>query len=303
MLMKMCLLMTSDDIKGQQQDMDNRMKGRLEERIKKFANSEHEGEFLRLELKGIYDQPNTLATNEILGSALRIASLLGTLLEGKYGKMLGGGDSLFDMLTQPVVVKDWRGVTGDAVGLMRAIDHRIQINAIERELFHLYPNIELDDEDHRSMEYLTYAKSKALKSKINRSTRMLSLSGSHRLSDYRRGSGELARYGQSIIDDMDFYFVGKQTGMPDQLDELAKRLLLNEQQRNELSVIPDYVFGAKIGESEPYVYVQALPNKKEGLIIKSNKTNDDMVNRPGLNPERYHEVAAVSPFKLKQSVA
>jgi hypothetical protein len=303
-LLNRCLAMTIVDIQREQADMDSRMRERLEARIKKFAKNDFEGEGIRLELAGIYRDPSTQAVDEIMRARFKIASHLRSLLEGKYGKMLGGGDSLFNMLTQPIVVKDWRGVTGDAVGLMRAIDHRIQINAIERELFHLYPNIELDDEDHRSMEHLTYAKSKSLKSKINRSTRMINISGSHRLSDYRRGGAgsELAAYGQSIIDDMDFFFVGKQTPVKEHLDELQQRLNLNEQQRTDLPLIPEHVFGAKIGETEPYEYVQALPNKKEWEIIKSNKSNDDMVNRPGLDPRQYAAVAAATGFQLKEEV-
>jgi hypothetical protein len=299
-LMQMCLLMTSDDVKGQQENMDTRMKQRLEQRIEKFAEY-NEASTFRKELEGIYREPGSVNIDEIMHSRFHIASLLGTLVEGKYGRMLGGGDSLYRMLSQPVVINDWRGVTRDAVGLMRAIYHRIQINAIEQELHHLYPNIELDDEDHQSMDELVYAKSKALKSKIARSARLLSLSGSHRLSDYRKGGAgsELERYGDSILKDMDFFLVGRQANNKEDLDELRDRLNLTSEQRTELTTLDKYIFGMKMGETEPWDYVQATPNDDEEPLIRSNRANDFMIDRPGLDPSRLEEVAAATNKPLK----
>ncbi|HRJ05957.1 MAG TPA: hypothetical protein PK096_00095 [Candidatus Saccharibacteria bacterium] len=303
-LMKFGLSLTPDDIDAYYTGLHDRMRGQIAERITRYAESgadRAQVEGLEMSLAAIYDRSDNVSHQEIVQSGEHIASLLGTLMEGKYGRMLGGGDSLYDMLNQMAIIKDWRGVSKEAVSLMRAIDHRLEINAIERGLHNLYPNLELDDEDHQSMEDLAYARAKALKSKISRSVRKLSLSGSHRFSDYRKGGigSELWSYGQSILDDMGFFLIGTQPNKKEYLDELQDRLNISDLDRRLLPDLPPRIFGLKLGETEPLTYVRFIPTPIELGLIQTESANEDMVNRPGLDRSKYERVARETGFALK----
>jgi hypothetical protein len=302
-LLKISLSLSTGNIAAYYTGLHDRMRGQIEERVRRYAATGATGsmvEKLERDLKTVYERPDNLSHQDIVRAGEYIASLLGILLEGKYGQMLGGGDSLYDMLHRTAIVKDWRGVSADAVSLMRAIDHRIEINAIEQGLHHLYANIELDDEDHQSMEDLTYARSKALKSKLSRSVRKLNLSGSHRLSDYRKGGqgSELWSYGQSILDDMGFFLIGTQPNKKESLDELQDRLGISDLDRQMLPQLPPRVFGLKLGETEPLTYVRFIPTPTELGLIPSESANQYMVDRPGIDRSRYERVAQETGYAL-----
>jgi len=301
-LLKISLSLTPFDVEDYYRQMHGRMQQQIAQRIQRHTEDRREREHLEGELAEIYQRPDNLSKDAIIRSGEKVASLLGALAEGKYGRMLGGGDSLSRMYEQQAIVKDWRNVPKEAVSLMRGIDHRIEINAIERGLHNLYANIELDDEDHQSMKDLTYAKSKSLKSKISRSARKLSLSGSHGLDDYRQGGvgSELWGYGQNIIDDMGFFMVGRQPNRKARLDELQERLNLSQTDRDFLPEMPKWIFGIKLGESEPFEYVQLFPTPQELAMSATESANEAMVDRPGLNRARYDRVAEETGFALKE---
>jgi hypothetical protein len=305
MLQKLAFSIDDDDIDGHYRTMHDRLRGQIQERIVRSALNKEETDGMLLDLDRVYNRPDNIGNAEIIRAGEYIASLLSSLLEGKYGQMLGGKDSLYAMLTQRAIIKDWRGVPKDGVSLMRAIDHQIQINAIERSLHHLYPNIELDDEDHRSMEDLVYARSKAYKLKIIRSARLLSLSGSHRIPDYRKGGygSELWSYGDSIINEMAFFFVSRMPNDKAILDELQDRFNLSSLDRTLLTELPPYVFGAKLGPAEPLTLVRFLPTETEIEFTRSDYANDEMVNRPGIRPDRYDQVAEATGIPLREEVS
>ena len=300
-LLKLCLSVTDEDIDGYYEDFHNRMRQQIATRIETHAQNPSEREQFEQELAKIYERDDNLDHAQIVRSGNYIASLLASLLEGKYGRMLGGGDSLYDMRSQRAIIKDWRGVSADAVSLMRAIDYRLEINAVERGLHHLYANLELDDEDHKSMEDLTFARSKSMMSKVSRGVRKLNMSGSHRFSDYRKGGAgsTLWGYGQSILDDMGFFFIGTQPNNKEYLLELQDRLNISNSDRDSLAELPPYVFAVKLGEVESLNYVQFMPTATEFTLIPSESANEGMVNRPGIDPRQYARVAAETGCSLK----
>lgn len=299
-LVKQSLSITSDDITQYYANMHNHMRKQVIDRIERLKLDTQQKQAYIEELEAIYQRPDNIYPDRIIHAGNSVAKTLATVHEGRYGRMIGGSDSLYEMYTQRAIIKDWRGVTDDAVSLMRSIDHRIQINSIEFGFDNLYPNVELDDEDHQSMENITYARSKALQSKILRSAKKLNMSGSHRLSDYRKGGdgSALSNYGESIIDDMAFHFIGRQPDKKEVLDELQDRLGLSNKDRRLLPVLPNRVFGFKLGEKEPIKYIQILPVPFEMDFLGSDSANDAMVDRPGMGNDHDQEVAEATGYKL-----
>lgn len=302
-LLKICQSLDSSNIHSYYTDMHNRMRGQLDNRVRRLGLDQQEQDAHLSDLAGIYERPNNLNVSVIIDSGREVANILSSLLEGRYGSMLGGDDSLYEVLSARAVIKDWRGVSADAVSLMRAIDYWVQVNAIEKGLTRLYPRVVVDDEDHESMKNITYARATAYLLKVMRSAQMVRMCATHRLSDYRQGGAgsELSGYGQSIINDTSFFIVGRQVGDQEVLDELRARLDISKEAADGLAHLPARVFAVKCGEG-PLRYVQMLPPSMVQQLIETNSATTAMATRPGLDPSHFAAVSRETGFPLRREV-
>lgn len=243
------------------------------------------------QLAELRDGQFNYSVGEIKAGGVTVANLLSHVLHGSFGTMFGNSHSMYDLYTQRVVTKDWRGVPDEAVSLMRTIDNKIITSAIENSRHDLVPNVELDDEDSKSMEDKEYARGKAFKSKIARAARMVSLSGTHRLNDYRKGGvgSELYNYGESILDDMGFFIIFQQPDKKAVLGELQERLNLSDADTRELAIMPKYHCAIKIGEEQKLIFGRVIATPNEMELLPTDAANDYMVTRPGFVDESQYE--------------
>ncbi len=248
---------------------------------------------LNLQVSAIDETGDNLQFNEIKQAGIYMSQQLGNILHGSYGSMFGSDHSLYDMLTQRAATKDWRGVSRDAETLMRIIDTEIKVAAIETNRTDLLPHIELDDEKHKSMGNLVYARSHSHFSEIARGTHTCNLSATHRLRSIRRGgsASELYDLGNTIIDNLGFAFIGKHEINDPGLAEICERYDLSEIDKQLIPTLPDYTFGLKLGNQRiRYGRVFALPSEMK--FLGTDSATDRMADRPGvIQPEQLEKFA------------
>jgi hypothetical protein len=274
------------------------MKTRLQSQMKtRLEHINIESETVRGNLSEQMQMLNMSGSNlryeEIKQAGIYMSQQLGNIIHGSYGGMFGADHSLYDMLTQRTVTKDWRGASAAAETLMRILDTEIKLAAIEKNRLDLLPHIELDDEKHKSMGNLVYARSHSHFSEIARGTHTCSLSATHRLRSIRRGgmASELYDLGNTIIDNLGFAFIGKHEINDPGLGEICERYDLSETDKGLIPMLPDYTFGVKLGNQRiRYGRVFALPSEMK--FLGTDSATGRMVDRPGvLYPEQLERFA------------
>lgn len=251
------------------------------------------------DMKRIMDASNNQTVVDLQAAAERTAAYLDRVLHGSYGNMLGDKHSLYDMLTQRTITKDWRGVSQEAEQLMRILLTRIKISAIERNHLDLLPHMEIDDEQHRSMN-LTYARDHSHFSEISRGVHTFSLTATHRLDSIRRGDvgSELYNLGDTIINNVGMVFIGKQVDNPKILNELRERYELTGIQASSLTALPAHTFLLKAGDETPR-YINLIATPDDMTYLGTDSASERMTNRANAyDPESLQRYAAANGYEL-----
>lgn len=299
LLFKLLRSIETGEIMAYYRDLDHKLLQQLRERLGKLTDEENRRVAEEAIRATMYKSDN-VDYNSVKRAGVYVASLLHQLLKGTYGNMIGVKHSLYELLTQPVVTKDWRGVSPEAETLMRIIDNGIKTNAIEKNRLDLLPHIELDDEKHKPMDNIVYARGDAYFSEIARATHTAQLSATHRLSSIRKGGvgSELYGLGNSIISNMGFVAISRQDNDPAVLDELRQRYTLSGSDTRTLAVLPKYTFGLKLGEEERIRFIRIFATPLEmSTFLATDSATDRMVDRPDiLNPEDLAQFAEKNGF-------
>jgi len=203
------------------------------------------------------------------------------LLKGPVGTMIGRENSLYDLYTQRATTKDWRGLLPQVQKFARIIDNNFRISMIEGNRADLLPHFELDDEKHKSMDDIGYARINAFTTEIARGTHMVSMSASHRPSSIRKGGyqSDLWNLGQTIINNQGFAFLGHQQNLPEILNELGDRYHLGDFQR-DLPWLPRYTFIASFGPTELPRKIRVFVTPNELAMIQTDSATDVILDRP-----------------------
>lgn len=277
-----CLRSISDrQIDAYYDSLDSKLQSQLVARLDSVKTQEVRTS-VESEIKQIVQASDNRDYKSIKAAANNVAAMLGKVLTGSYANMFGDDHSLYRMLTQPVVTKDWRGIEPEAEKLMRILDTRIKISAIENNRTDLLPHVEVDDEKHKSMDNIVYARSHSYFSEIARGTHTCNLSATHRFDSIRRGGvgSELYGLGETIINNLGFVFIGRQNDDPKILDELQTRYNLSNADTRQLTELPPYTFGLKVGETERIRFVRIFVTPNELEVVKTNAATDRMIKRP-----------------------
>jgi len=296
LLAKLLRSLSLSQIAGYYQDLDDKLKFQLEARVETLQqlgstndNNLAERSVLR---NGVVTQIGQLISakdntdlNEIQSAGDRVASFLESILHGSFGRMLGDKHSLYEMSTQRVITKDWRGVGPKDETLMRIIDTSFMTSAIENHQLDLLPHLKIDDEQHKPMENLTYASGQAFFGEIARGLHMCSLSASHRLDSLRKGGvgSDLYGKGSTVINNMGWFAVGRQNNDPKQLKELQDRLGLTDVERDSLPHLQKRIFAVKYAEAEPIRFVQVIATPMELAMGKTEGAVERMMKQPDIN--------------------
>lgn len=284
--------------------LDDKLRHQMIERRDRLVNNgelQHDSEDKIAHLSGLKTNFNVA---DIQQAGFYLSSLLGRMLHGEYGHMFGSDHSLYEMLTQRMVTQDWRGVGPEAEKLMRTILTTIKTSAIENNNLDLLPHIELDDEKHKAMDNLVYARSHSFFSEIARGTHTCNLSATHRLDSMRKGGEgtELYNLAETIINNNGFVFIGRQTGDESVLAELQRRYGLSNSDTNRLPKLPDYTFLFKPGPEVKARFVRIVAPPPVLEILRTDSSVERMLDRVGMvDKERIEEFAVRSGLKLRNA--
>ena len=287
-LFKLLRSISNSQIEDYFRTIDSKLKVGLEKRLDGIKSLENR-ELIEAKLTGIVSARDNHELADISAAADQVSTYLGDILTGSYGHMFGDSHSLYDMLTQRAITKDWRGVEPEAETLMRIIDTRIKVSAIENNRIDLLPHIELDDEKHKSMDNMVYARSHSYFSEIARGTHTCNLSATHRFDSIRKGGvgSELYGLGNTIINNLGFVLIGQQPDDPKILDEIQARYELSHEDTRALSALPRYTFGMKLGEAEPLRFIRVFATRMELAMLGTNSSTDRMIDRPDVLSEQH----------------
>ena len=293
LLAKLLRSITDAQIKRYYRELDTTLKGQLEQRIINLAQlgdtKSPTNKMLQTTVEGQIRQlvaaKDNISPLDIQTSGEHVAAYLESILHGSFGKMLGDKTSLYDLSTQPVVTKDWRGVGSADETLMRIIDTIFKTAAVENHRLDLLPHLKIDDEQHKPMKNLVYATSQVYLSEIARGLHMCNLSASHRPNSLRRGSegSELYNLGNTLLDNQGFFGVSAQNNDPKQLQELQQRLGCTNAERDNLPHLPKRVFALKYAEAEALRHVQIIATPIEIEFGKTEGAVERMMDRPDVN--------------------
>ena len=300
LLNKLVRSITADQINAYFSNLDNKLDSQLTRRLEHIGGPTQRAIAQEKIRQLVYAQDNhDLA--EIQAAGDYVSTLLGDILTGSHAKMFGDTHSLYDTLTQRAVTKDWRGMDPEAETLMRIIDTRIKTSAIENGQIDLLPHIEIDDEKHKAMDNLVYARSHSFFSEISRGTHTCNLSATHRFDSMRKGGAgsELYNLANTIINNLGFVFIGRQVDDQKVLNELQDRYELSNADTKALTVLPKRTFGMKLGETEPLRYVRFFATPNEMAMLGTNSATDRMVHRPDVfNPQQIEQFAKENNIAL-----
>jgi hypothetical protein len=274
---------SDDDITNYNNDLKGRLRSQMARRLELVGDPEVTRS-LEPQMHSIVDGGGNLRYDDIKKAGVYLSTLLGNILHGSFGSMFGVEHSMYDMLTQRAVTNDWRGVPPAGETLLRIIRTQIKIAAIENNRLDLLPHIELDDEFHKSMGDLLLARSHSHFSEIARGTHTCNLSATHRFRSIRRGAvgSELYNLGSTVIDNLGFAIIGRHEASDPGLDEVCERYDLSRNDRNLLTMLPDYTFGIKLGPKERIRYGRVFALPSELGFLKTDAATDRMIDRPGI---------------------
>lgn len=238
------------------------------------------GDDILARTESLLELRHNMPIEEIQRAGAYCATLLMQTRGGAYGSLFGDGQSLGEVLTQDIVTLDWTGVPESAKSLLRTVLRIVRASSVARNDLRFIPHLSLQDEVSQSMEDKVYAKWAAYDSKIARALHEVELSGTHRYSDFRKGGvgSEIYGYGESIINDMSFAFLGRQPNEPELLDELQQRHGLSPTDRGFLTRIPRHCFGMCLGDRK-MVPVRVFVTDIEAELIKTSSATTKMLDR------------------------
>ena len=253
---------------------------------------------LEQEIHDVTTSPWNYTYEEIVESGKDIANRLGHLLGSESGEMFGGQHSIYEMLTQPLVDKDWRGLSDKSETLMHIIENKIKMTAGELNRTDLLPHVEISDELHRSMDNLLYARTQAYFTEIARSMATFFIFSTHSFNSIRKGGvgSELYGLGNKIIQNTPLVFYGTPPRDPALLNEYRAREELTQREGRKLARTEPQVFGVKYGERQPFMYLHALATQFERkYLIDTNSASEGVENRPSADdPQQMARFAQVN---------
>jgi hypothetical protein len=301
LLFKIVGSLTTEQVNDYHKNLDERLKTQMQERLSNLVKTkldnveswDEEGrkettseamvaEDLKLtQAMSLASAADNYYVGQIQSAGSEVQTMGYDLLEGPVGAMIGHQNSLYDLYSQRATTKDWRGLLPEVQRFARIIDNNFRIAMIEGNRSDLLPFIELDDEKHKSMDDITYARVNAFTSEIARGTHMVSLSASHRPDSIRKGAvgSELWKLGETIINNQGFAFLGHQQNVPGILNELGDRYRLGDFQ-NDLPYLPQYTFIATFGPTEPVRKIRVFVTPLELEMIQTDSATDIVVARP-----------------------
>lgn len=203
------------------------------------------------------------------------------LLHGDMGRMFGGNESLYPLLTESTATYDWSGLPDKAVTVGRSVFWKAQTAALVRGDMSIMPHLDADDEDHGNWRNLMYARMKAEYVKKSRAYPTMNLALTHRIADYETvgdAGSEQRERAVNMLRDIDMWFVGGQTSDRKSLRDVREHLGFSEPDAHALTQLGVGQFAMKLGHLKP-IFFQLILTPSELGLVQTNRATAAMLNR------------------------
>lgn len=156
-------------------------------------------------------QESNMTKDEFRGACAGISDMLLLLLE-EYGGIFGGTNSMYEILSDPVVALDFTGLDDDTIPIVEMLLWMWRNSAVRRHDHSLMAHIELHDENWRRWESLIYGRNMVNHLKKIRGSGAAIIKIMHRPSDVNQ-VGEAGGRQQALaltgLRETDVWFIGK----------------------------------------------------------------------------------------------
>jgi len=218
---------------------------------------------------------------EILKDAGHNYQRIDRILEGEFGKVFGGTQSIARKLQQRVVVKDYSGLNITSVALMQQFMWRLRNSAQLRGDRRFMFQVSVHDENYKMMRVEGYPEALTDAMKQGRGNDELIILASHRIRDYWSVGGPESLQRQmatNIFSDIDLLIVGKQNKKD--LNDLETLVEITQLERNVIMAQTRGQFAVKIG-TEPWFFIETDSTFTEikERITRSNGALENALNR------------------------
>lgn len=224
-------------------DYEHYVRSRNDQTLQGIGNAAIQ-EKLRQRLSGKLN----MTANQFRQACESISEMMLLLLE-EYGGIFGGTNSLYDILSDPVVALDFTELDDDTIPLVEMLLWMWRNAAVRRHDHNLMAHIELHDENWKRWESLTYGRNMVNHLKKIRGSGAAIIKIMHRPSDVDQ-VGEIGSRQHSLamtgLRETDVWFIGK-TQHSD-FDSLSRFVRLPKRYLDMLPTLGKGDFIVKIGE-------------------------------------------------------
>ena len=242
------------------------LKRRTSELLKRFGDKAADPR-----LRALHDREAiNLSPSSFRAACQQLTELLIILLE-EYGEVFGPTNSLYDVLTQPVVALDFTGLDEDTIPLVEMLLWMWRNAAIRRNDHNLMAHVEIHDENWKRWENLTYGSNMINHLKKIRGSGVIIIKNMHRPSDVNQVGAEGSReraLAMSGLRETDIWFVGKTPRI--EHESLRAYTQLPQKYLNQTPHLTTGEFIVKIGDILPPFRLHLDLSSIEREMIESN---------------------------------
>ena len=213
--------------------------------------------------------PDNIVLDDVKNAGVSLRNRIEAIHDGVAGEVFGNEHSYYDLMTQPLSVRDWRGMNPAAERLMKLIGGRLDITAIDNNRRDLVPDVMVDDELHRAMTNSQFVEDRLFRQQITRSLGSFEIGGTHSEDSVIAGEpgSRLYRASKTILNNSGGIIYGRLPNDPQVRKEAKSRSGLTDYEVDLLTQNPKYTFGIKFNESLPLIRFRTAPYGSDFNLI------------------------------------
>lgn len=210
-----------------------------------------------------------------------MAATLNRILQGDYGRIFGGTNSLRDMLGGEAVTFDWNGVNPKARGLLEAMLQKWQAIAADRNEKALIPHINIADEGAegaKSLMWMRFRVENIIKSRAYATADFEAAQNELQILNAGEAGSEVRALGQQVSVGTGGRFITRQEASNTDALELLSKQGLSDGDLHLSTELDIGCFLLLFGK-RPAVPCQLIITETESRLVETNSATASMTQR------------------------
>lgn len=257
-----------DGEKITQAELDKRLAKVTDLRVKEQVDTEH---------RRVMSLPDNTSLAELKVAGVSLRNRIDGINHLVAGGVFGKDHSFYDLQTQQLSVRDWRGLPPATERLLKLVFGRFDIASIDNNRRDLIPDLVIDDERHRAMRNHQYVKDLLYRQQITRSLGSVEVGATHTHDSVRTGEpgSDLYRDSETILNNTGVHLYGRIPDEPGFKRDVKRFTNMKDEEVDRLTTIPQYCFGVKFNQSRPLEVFRTAPFGDDfDLIFTDSATRD-----------------------------